>query len=87
MSIFDSFTERTNNDTSVMIERLGEGVLSGMIPKSVDPVAKCCADQAELYVFGKTSSDLDVGGCDKVYARVLPKFMYWNQISINTGVV
>lgn len=87
MSIFDSLTERTNDDTSVMIEGLGECVLSGIIPKSVDPVAKRCADQAELYIFRKASSDLDVGGCDKVYARVLPKFMYWNQVSINAGVV
>lgn len=87
MSDFNVLTEGADNKATKVVEGLGQGVVSGIIPHPVDSVAQSRADQAEPYVLGKASADLDMGWCDKINPRVLPKSVDWDKVLVYAGVV
>jgi hypothetical protein len=88
MFCLDILKEGAHDNATEVIKRLGQGLVTDVIPpRSIDPVAKRRADQAEPYVLGKASPSLDMVRGDEIYRGVPPKFTDGEQISVNAGVV
>lgn len=87
MSNFDILAEGADNNTSGVIERLSQRVLAAVIPQPVHSMAQRCADQSETYILGESSPYLEMGRCDRIDSRVLPKFMDGKQVLVYAGII
>lgn len=83
----DILAQRSDDSASVPIRGLNQGIALGVIPRSVNSVAKGHADETKSQMIGECSPTLEMPRRDGVYVRIWPKFMDGDQILVYAGIV
>ena len=79
--------ERADDEAPVPIKGLNQGVTPGVIPRSVDSVAKGHADQTKSQMIWQRDRSLEMQGRDKVYMRIWPEFTDGDEIWVYARII